>query len=540
MTGINGNRATDSTVTTDISIPREHPGLRRRCWWIFIITIVIYILPAPFSPGYFLLTKTTADSWNDEARIATVESLAERGTLAIEHSKWGWFTGDKVLLREHFYSTKPPLLSAVGAVSYMALRGIVRLGTGQEISYLHNEDIIYPWVTLTTSVLAFALLLVYFYRALHLVEIDPRGRWWLFGALAVGSLYPAYSTVLNNHTVAGAGIFIAFFYILKYRLGGRLRWWEVLLSGLSIGFAGVTDFTGALPFAAFFFILLAVHDWIRAGLWPVKIPQAGAAMTGLILTAAVAFIGLLSIGTRGVAILLFTPLIIGILISLGLAFKGRPATLLYLLGVMIPVLAHLFLNSRITGNWMPTYVQSDVYIAVPPGYFGEVLSPEEAGAMYWTRWKYVGTALFGIRGVFLYTPVLLMGFVYAVMAAFRRGSSLRLEAASVILAVLAGWGWVLFFASPNFGGTSYGFRYALAASPMLIFFCYPIFTAKVKPVLQVIFRNAVAWGTIVGLIAITHPWGIGGQLPATQCSIIENLEYNALNTLLIISRVIGG
>jgi len=517
-------------------IPAEPAGVRRACWWILILTFAVYLIPSPIGPGQFVVTKSMAASWNDQARIATVESLAERGTMAIDHSKWGWHTGDKVLLREHWYSTKPPLLSAVGAVSYMVGRYLVRLVTGHELAYVDNENLIYPYVTLTTSVLAFALLLVYFYRALHLVPLSRTARWWLFWALAIGSLYPSYSSVFNNHSVAGAGVFIGFYYVLKYRLGGRVGWWEALWAGIAVGFAGMNDITGALPFVVLFFVLIVLRDLPLAGLWPARVRQGGYASIALALAAAIAAAASVWIGPRGTAVLLFAPTLVALAVAVALAAKRRPITLLFLIGVLLTLVAHLFLNSRVTGNWLPTYIQSDVYIAVPPGYFGEVLAPEEASALYWARWKYVGTALFGVRGVFLYTPALLIGLAAAFAAAFNRSHPLRLEAASLVLAVLAGWGWVLFFASPNFGGTSFGYRYALAASPLLIFFCYMVFDdRKERRVISIVFRNAVAWGTVVGLIAIPYPWGIFGQLPPTQCSIVESLGYMALNALASIT-----
>ncbi len=527
-------------ATPASSLPPEPPGLRRQCRLIFIITLLLFLVPLPHQTGpdgeltpilggHFLLTKSGAGSWNDQARIATVESLAERGTLAIEHSKWGWITGDKALLREHFYSTKPPLLSAVGAAGYIILRESFRLATGHELTYRSNEDVIYPWVTLTTSGLAFALLLVFFYRALHLVEISPRARWWVFWALAIGSLYPAYSTIFNNHTVAGSGVFIAFYYVLRHRLGGTVKWWEWIIGGLFVAFAGVNDFTGALPFVGLFFVVLALHDAVESGLWPAKANQRGLATIWVIAASAIALGMVLKIGPRGTAILLFSPIVIALLVSIALAFRRRPASFLFLIGILLPVVAHLFLNSRVTGNWLPTYIQSDVYIAVPPGYFGEVVSPEEAGVLFWARWKYIGTALFGIRGIFIYTPTLLIGLWFAVRAIFTRGDPLRSEAVATILAVLAGWGGVLLFASPNFGGTSFGFRYALTATPLLIFFCHRVFAEGVPEIVGSLFRNCVAWGALVGLIALPYPWGIFGYLPATQCSIVGNIEYIALN-----------
>ncbi len=545
------NRKNAEVLKNEGAIPDEPHGLRQRCWAIFIVTLILFLIPLPHvktadgqlqpvMEGHFLLIKSQSDSWNDMARIATVESLAERGTMAIDHSKWGWFTGDKVLLREHFYSTKPPLLSAVGAATYYVLREAVRLTTGTELTYRKHEDIIYPWVTFTTTVLAFAFLLVYFYRALHLVELSGSQRMWIFWALAIGSLYPAYSTVLNNHTVAGSWVFVAFYYVFRHRMGGTTKWWEAIFAGIALAFAGVNDYTGALPFLPLFFVLLAMKDFETSGLWPIRIGQRGAAAIWAVVISAAILTAALRIGPRGTAILMFVPLAIGLAIAIFLAIKRKPLTLLFFVGMLIPVGLHLFLNSRVTGNWMPTYIQTDVYIAVPPGYFGEVLSPEESGFLSWSRWAYIGNALFGTRGAFIYTPALLVGLWYAVSAVFTKGDRMRFDALALVLAVLLGWGYTLLFASPNFGGTSYGYRYALAATPMLIFFCHRVFVGKVSSIAGGIFRNGVVWGAIVGLIALPYPWGIFWHLPRTDCSIVENLQYIAFNTISFFTRMGAG
>ena len=514
------------------SIPHEPRWLRKRLWLIFLVTMAIYILPNPFpAGGHFLLTKSRADSWNDEARIATVESLTERGTLAIEYSKWGWFTGDKVLLREHFYSTKPPLLSVVGAFNYWVFRDVIHIFSGEWITYLKNEDIIYPWVTFTTSGLAFALLLVYFYRSLFLVELSNSARTWLFWALAIGTLYPAYSTVLNNHTISGTGIFIAFYYVMRHRLGVKLKIPEALFSGLSAGFAGVNDLSGALPFVLFFFLLIGLNDFPWAILKNKRAWAIIALLIFLIVLASAIPLVLLNLLSKPLAIGLFLAFNTGLAFSIILAINKRPATLCYFIGLLIPAVAHLFFNSRITGNWMPTYIQSDVYIATPPGYFGEVVSPSKAGILFWQRWVYAGTALFGIRGIFLYTPILLLGLGAAIMTALKKHDQLRWDALSAVIGVIAGWGWVLLFASPNFGGTSFGVRYALTATPILVFFCHKLYIPGSKPIWAAFMRNAILWGFIFGLIAIPWPWGMFGGLPSTQASFAGNLEYISLNFL---------
>ena len=50
-----------------------------------------------------------------------MESLVNRGTWIIDDSPWTDLTQDKVLLNDHYYSGKMPLLSWLGAGIYAAV-----------------------------------------------------------------------------------------------------------------------------------------------------------------------------------------------------------------------------------------------------------------------------------------------------------------------------------------------------------------------------------------------------------------------------------
>src|SRR5262245_60874541 len=64
-------------------------------------------------------------SSNPRSRLATMDAIVHDRTLAIDKSVFT--TVDKVKLRGQYYSTKPPLLSAVGASLYWPLHHIVGL-----------------------------------------------------------------------------------------------------------------------------------------------------------------------------------------------------------------------------------------------------------------------------------------------------------------------------------------------------------------------------------------------------------------------------
>lgn len=72
-----------------------------------------------------LFIHSRAYSSNDASRLATIESLVERGTWAIDASPFA--TVDRIKVGEHFYSDKPPILSLAGAGVYSILHNVFGL-----------------------------------------------------------------------------------------------------------------------------------------------------------------------------------------------------------------------------------------------------------------------------------------------------------------------------------------------------------------------------------------------------------------------------
>ena len=76
--------------------------------WFGVILFVTFFL------WWALLTKVYTHSWQEESRMATIQTLVEQGTFVIDHTEFNR-TGDKVFINEHFYSDKTPLLSVAAA-----------------------------------------------------------------------------------------------------------------------------------------------------------------------------------------------------------------------------------------------------------------------------------------------------------------------------------------------------------------------------------------------------------------------------------------
>src|SRR5512138_2390469 len=92
--------------------------LARRLFGV-ILFIVFFLLWA-------YLTKVDTHSWQEESRMATVQTLAEQGTFIIDRTEFNR-TGDKVFIDGHFYSDKTPLLSVSAAGLYSVLHNVFSL-----------------------------------------------------------------------------------------------------------------------------------------------------------------------------------------------------------------------------------------------------------------------------------------------------------------------------------------------------------------------------------------------------------------------------
>ena len=97
---------------------RLNEVLARR--WFGVILFVAFLLL------WALLTKVHTHSWQEESRMATVQTLVEQGTFIIDHTEFNR-TGDKVFINEHFYSDKTPLLSVAAAGAYSILHNVFGL-----------------------------------------------------------------------------------------------------------------------------------------------------------------------------------------------------------------------------------------------------------------------------------------------------------------------------------------------------------------------------------------------------------------------------
>lgn len=221
----------------------------------------VWLVLAAFALILALFTKDGPGSWADATRLATIDSLVTRGTLAIDDSVYFW-QGDKVFFEPHYYSHQPPMLALVGALPFALLHHVFGLGIDDPLSY--------RVLTLCLSGLPVLAGLWALARLIAAIGCGPRTNAALVAAIGFATLVLPYSLVLNQHGAAAGLVLLAFLALHRGRLatagcalalattvdltavfGALACLWPVVRAA---GLAGVVRYgLGALPVLALHF-----------------------------------------------------------------------------------------------------------------------------------------------------------------------------------------------------------------------------------------------------------------------------------------------
>ena len=221
-------------------------------WQSLIIFGVILVV-------WMVQTKTIHVSWSESSRLAAIESLVERATWRIDASPYSFDMGDKVLLDGHYYSDKPPVFAAIGAVFY----AMFHYGFGVTFAIdgcLPNTFCVYYWLTVLMVGLPSAMMAAIFYR-LALRRVNTVG--WAVGLTALlcfGTIVWPYSLVFNHHIPAAACLFIAFYWLFERKPGRTQLFGAGVLAGLAITFDLMSIFL-----ALAFFMMVVIYHRRQAG-----------------------------------------------------------------------------------------------------------------------------------------------------------------------------------------------------------------------------------------------------------------------------------
>lgn len=159
-----------------------------------------------------LSARPYAGGWNDGSRLATVESLVDRGTLAIDDSIFvkvphggpspypaddrllqQYGTRDKIFVGGHYYSDKSP----VPAFYLAAVYETWRLGGGPTAAA--RPDLFCRLMTWASSGLAFVAAVGFFFLIGRRVGLERRWAIALTVFFALGTVALPYAQQVNNH-----------------------------------------------------------------------------------------------------------------------------------------------------------------------------------------------------------------------------------------------------------------------------------------------------------------------------------------------------
>jgi len=241
-----------------------------------------------------------AGGWNDGSRLAAVESLLDRHTLAIDDSIFCktprhlidagrtpyapdrfdlllFGTMDKLIVRGHFHSDKPAVVSVVMAAAY---RPLVWLGVPPPGE---RPDIFCRVMTVLTSGVGYAAAVGCMWVLGRRVGLPAGWRLAWLGGFALCTYAPTYTQFVNNHAMqlgVVAGVCVLLTRLADATREGRTPWAVLVGLGTLAGFGFNLDFgsgpllVGAV-FAAvawrtrraapLFVFVLSAGPWVAAG-----------------------------------------------------------------------------------------------------------------------------------------------------------------------------------------------------------------------------------------------------------------------------------
>ena len=218
-----------------------------------------------------------ASGLNDGSRLATVESIVDRGTLAIDDSIFvrpsladpeggspyspplpdGTF--DKVLIGGHFYSDKP----AVPAVGMAVIYAVLQRATG--LSAQRSVGRFCYWMTVISSGVSFVATMAALFSMAMAVLGTPGRAAAVALAFTVGTSALVYSRAVNIHIVLlalSAWIVVIWLRLLAIDIGRRRR---LIVLGALAGAAYACDMgVGPLFALGSIVVIGTMSHWVEA------------------------------------------------------------------------------------------------------------------------------------------------------------------------------------------------------------------------------------------------------------------------------------
>ncbi|MGE0760493.1 MAG: hypothetical protein AB7F89_11870 [Pirellulaceae bacterium] len=471
-------------------------------------------------------------SANDRSRWATIRALVDEGTYVLDRvifSEDGqrdpaWYSIDLVQHRgldgrQHFYSSKPTLLTTLLAAPYWVLH---QLGVS-----IHQKPYYVMRITLVVvQVIPTVMFLVLLLRFLARLTDNLWSREFVLATACLATPLTTFSISLNNHTPAALWTLVCVWIVWEILHSPQLCIGRFLGAGLAAAMAVACE----LPALSLLVLVAAAMAWrspwytLAGFVPPVLIVVAGALGTNYLAhgTWSTPYAHrrdgavILEIATSDLS--LFRPGPIaeplrqqlaagGLQVSDASALKTRPLDRGYeLWDPQQEARYAVWLDSQGV-----TVREWDNWYEYEGSYWAGNTSGVDRGEP--SRWVYAFHALAGHHGIFSLTPVWLLG-VAGTLLGLRRTSRLRpLAAATALLTLVCLSFYILLrpLEDRNYGGVSCCFRWTI--------WLIPLWLPAMIPILERIAAHRTGRYVALGLLVLSifsttynsrnpwsHPW----------------------------------
>jgi hypothetical protein len=154
--------------------------------------------------------------------------------------------------REHYYSSKPPLLPTLLAVEYWFMKNVFGAGLSDSPFYVARSMLI------VSNVLPLVLYFVLLSFLVESLATSDFAKLFIMACATWGTFLTTFAVTLNNHLPAAVSVLIAVYAAIKILHEGEesLHWFAI--AGLFAAFVVANE----LPGLALFVMLLAALAWI--------------------------------------------------------------------------------------------------------------------------------------------------------------------------------------------------------------------------------------------------------------------------------------
>jgi hypothetical protein len=205
--------------------------------------------------------RSSAGSWNDGSRLATVESLVDRHTFIIDDSIFvqvprhddpaaaapypsddplllQYGTGDKLLIDGHFYSDKSPVPTVLLGGVYQALQWGTGLNARQQPAHFCY------WLTLASSGLAYIVAVWCIFQLGRPLRLPVSLRVLLTASFGLATVALPYVRQVNSHIqllAVTAALLLCLAWLAEEARSTRLPWHRLLAVGALAGLGYTMD-----------------------------------------------------------------------------------------------------------------------------------------------------------------------------------------------------------------------------------------------------------------------------------------------------------